>query len=313
MISLARSILQSVLGAGGIHRSSLLRWNNYVSWSDACITLMYSGPAAVLLELVLRAGVLERGFGISSATHPAAVFSVLTIAYGICKAFAHALRGFPLKNVLIDLALTPLSIPVVLLCHYAAVLTLGGAGLEGAIPMIAALVTKIGCDAVIGFGNGLADKERNLQHRMADYHVLMHDMLAIYSRLTSLFPESDAKKIIPSPEKLHCLLAERAPSLWEEIVVNALDMMHLWFYQPRAGDAVMRSLKSFSADERLVFLNMQQALTLEKQISQMFVDGLVGRNFARALSFYLGNNKEYLGKMEKLCMQEAPAPALPAA
>ncbi len=304
-ISLVRSILQSVLGAGGIHRSSLLRWNNYVSWSDACITMMYSGPAAVLLEPILRIGVLEKAFGFSSVSHPVAVFSLLTAAYGLYKAFVHAVRGFPLKNVLIDLALTPLSIPVVLLFHAAAVLIFRGLDCSAIIPLCAALVTKIGCDTVISFGNGLADKESNLRHRMADYHKLFNEMLSIYSKITSMFPGSDIKKLIAAPDKLHCMLEERAPYLWDEIVVNALDMMYLWFYQPRANYAVKRSLRLFSREERLVFLNMQQTLTMEKLISQMFVDGLVGRNFAGSLSFYLGHNKEYLARMKTLCLLEA--------
>ena len=36
---------------------------------------------------------------------------------------------------------------------------------------------------------------------------------------------------------------------------------------------------------------MQQILMLEKEVSQLLVDGLVGRNFAAPLSFYLARKR----------------------
>ncbi len=38
-----RVILQSVLGGGGIRRSSLTRWNNYVSWDRLTDALFFTG------------------------------------------------------------------------------------------------------------------------------------------------------------------------------------------------------------------------------------------------------------------------------
>ncbi len=38
----------------------------------------------------------------------------------------------------------------------------------------------------------------------------------------------------------------------------------------------------------------------EKEVSQMFVDGMVGRNFASALAFYLNRYYEYLEEMYHL-------------
>ena len=37
-----------------------------------------------------------------------------------------------------------------------------------------------------------------------------------------------------------------------------------------------------------------------REISQMFVDGLVGKNFSRALAFYLDRSDKYLLDMEKM-------------
>ena len=38
----------------------------------------------------------------------------------------------------------------------------------------------------------------------------------------------------------------------------------------------------------------------EKDICRLFVDGLAGRDFARALSFYLDRHRDYLRSMERL-------------
>lgn len=43
-------------------------------------------------------------------------------------------------------------------------------------------------------------------------------------------------------------------------------------------------------------------LKRNREISQVFVDGLVGRNFAKALSFYLDRSDAYLYDMVKMGM-----------
>jgi hypothetical protein len=39
---------------------------------------------------------------------------------------------------------------------------------------------------------------------------------------------------------------------------------------------------------------------MEREISQMFIDGIAGRNFSRPLAFYLSRSAEYLHAIEKL-------------
>jgi hypothetical protein len=302
-ITFLRVILQSVLGSGGLHRSSMLRWNNYVSWSDVCITLMYSGPAVLLLEPVLRVFVLEHWLGCTASNAPFTVYALLTLAYGLYKAFSHAMRGYPLKAQMIDLALTPLCVPVVLLFHWLLAGALGMLGNSPSLPLYAVIVTKIGCDAVIGFGGGIFDKENNLRRRMEDCHILLDGMLSLYSRMTSLFPERDAGSLLSDPAALKRLLDDRAPDIWQELVVNALDLMHVWYFQPRANYALSRHMRRLTAEERTVFLNMQQVLRMEKQISQMLINGLAGRGFANALSFYLSRRGEYLASVEQLAAE----------
>ena len=81
----------------------------------------------------------------------------------------------------------------------------------------------------------------------------------------------------------------------------ALDLMYFWMYQPRARDILREQLRSMSADERKVLVRSQLVLTREREVSQLFVDGIVGRNFSRPLAFYLDRHEEYLRDMEQIC------------
>lgn len=77
--------------------------------------------------------------------------------------------------------------------------------------------------------------------------------------------------------------------------------MYFWYYQPRAQDAFRRLVKNMSQADRTVFARAQLVLLRERDISQLFVDGLVGRNFSQPLAFYLDKRRDYLNAMMKLC------------
>ena len=80
--------------------------------------------------------------------------------------------------------------------------------------------------------------------------------------------------------------------------------MYLWMYQPRARKALMIIFSGMSREEWLIFYRSQLVLKRYREISQIFVDGLVGRNFSKALSFYLDRFEGYLAEMEKLGMSK---------
>ncbi len=71
-------------------------------------------------------------------------------------------------------------------------------------------------------------------------------------------------------------------------------------YQPRARKALTTILRSMSQEEWLIFYRSQLILKRHKEISQVFVDGLVGKQFSKALSFYLDQSTLYLADMKKL-------------
>ena len=114
------------------------------------------------------------------------------------------------------------------------------------------------------------------------------------------FPEEDVLEMLQSPKMVMETLNYDAREQERLIIVNALDLMYFWMYQPRAEKALVSIFQEMSREEWLIFYRSQLVLNRHREISQFFVDGLVGRNFAKALSFYLDRSEEYLSEMEKL-------------
>ena len=95
-------------------------------------------------------------------------------------------------------------------------------------------------------------------------------------------------------------MTAEARGLERTIIINALDLMYFWMYQPRAATVLKDFIRRMTPEERTIFARSQNVLVREREISQMFVDGMVGRNFAPALAFFLGRYYEYLEEMYKL-------------
>ena len=53
--------------------------------------------------------------------------------------------------------------------------------------------------------------------------------------------------------------------------------------------------------DRNVLARSQLVLTREREISQLLVDGLLGRNFSRPLAFFLDKRKAYLRRLSRMC------------
>lgn len=49
-----RNVLQSVLGGGGLRRSPLLNWSDYISWTRITDSLMYTGFSVPLLDYLVK-------------------------------------------------------------------------------------------------------------------------------------------------------------------------------------------------------------------------------------------------------------------
>ncbi|MBR3880551.1 MAG: hypothetical protein IKJ34_03025, partial [Mailhella sp.] len=86
-----------------------------------------------------------------------------------------------------------------------------------------------------------------------------------------------------------------------ESIINALDLMYFWYYQPCARQSLFRILKDMTREERIVLARSQGILLNVQDVCQLFVDGMLGMNFSKALSFYLDNYEDYITTIARHC------------
>ena len=164
----------------------------------------------------------------------------------------------------------------------------------------AAIISKGASDCVAGLIEGIADRYENIRTRMWDYRSKLNQLFDTYTDLELLFPESDICAMLESPKRFLGIVKAKARNLETVVIINALDLLYFWMYQPRARSALRAVVKRMSAEECRVFVRLQSVLAMDRGISRLFVDGVVGKNFSRALSFYLDRSKEYLAILQRM-------------
>ena len=306
-----RNIIQAVMAGGGFHRSTLLRWNNHVSWSRLCDSLMYTGFSVPVLELGIRRLLLQDGMGYTVANHPFMVYACMSVANGLYIAWHNIYRGLPREAIIGNLFRSALAIPVAVLFNEIIFDALLLAGVKDPYTFVqpgAAIISKTASDTVAGVIEGFADRRNNLRMRHWDYQTKMRQLLDTYARLELLFPEEDALTLLAKPRILLEKLDQGHEAVKIAVIINALDFMHFWMYQPRAQDVFNALVRDMSEEERMILARSQLVLVQEREVSQLFVNGMVGKDFGRALAFYLDKNEEYLRAMMKLCVPGYKAP-----
>ncbi len=292
-----RNILQSVLGGRGLRRSSVLKWNDYVSWDRLTDSLMYTGFSVPLLDYAVKTVLLDRTFGITMDTSPLLLYSVMAIVNGIYLSSHNALRGLPKVAVTGNFFRSILSIPVAIGLNALIGLAMAVAG----TPMInevlqkwAAIISKASSDFVAGIIEGTADRFYNMGLRKRDIGKTFSDLFDTYARLELLFPETESLNILEKPEKLLNSRNSEVRDLSVMIIISALDLFYFWMYLPRAKTVMLDMVSSLTPEEKIIFRQSQRLLGQEQYISRLFVDGILGRNFSRPLSFYLTAHGHYL-------------------
>lgn len=306
-----RNVIQMVLGSGGVERSSLVRWNDLVSWGRLADSLLYTGFSVPLLDYLVKTLLLNKGLGITLSTNQLALYTAMALANGLYISGHNILRGLPTAAVLGNFFRSVLSIPIALLYSETIVLGLMALGHTDAAVLVepwAAVISKLASDCVAGLIEGLADRAQFLRMRLWDYKGKLHQVFDTFEQLELLFPQEDVLALLETPKQFMLTLSYEHKGLENITIVNALDMLYFWMYQPRAREVFASYLREMSPEERRVLIMSQYVLLREREISQLFLDGLVGRNFARALSFYLDNNREYLEDLQSLAFKLSPAP-----
>lgn len=301
-----RNIIQSVLGSGGLSRSPLLKWKEYVSWDRLSDSLLYTGFSVPLLDLMVKTLILDRMFGITTATDPVALYSFMALANGIYISGHNVFRGLPREAVYGNFFRSILSIPLAVLFNWMIGWMIGAAGViavQDELQKWAAVISKLASDCVAGFIEGLADRFNNIRFRTMDYSAKIAQILSTYASLETLFPESDVLRLLENPKKFLQEVGAKNPDLGNIVIINALDLLYIWMYQPRATSTLYSIMRSMSHEERRILIASQLVLQQEKQISQLFVDGVLGKKFAPALSFYLDRSEEYLKSLQDMYLR----------
>ncbi len=309
-----RNIIQSVLGGGGLSRTPLLKWNDYVSWSRLSDSLLYTGFSVPLLDFLVKTMVLDRGLDITVSTNPTALYAIMALVNGLYICTHNLFRGLPRAAAFWNLLRSVLSIPLAMAFSLGVGWVLQMAGLDdvaGVLQQWAAVISKLASDCVAALIEGLADRGNNMRQRLMDYRAKIAQCLAVQERLEAAFPRQDALTMLADPKQFVEVLLRQHPELANAIIVNSLDMLYFWMYQPRARGALARILRELEPHSRQVFLLSQYVLLRKREISQLFLDGMVGRNFSRGLAFYLDYADGYLESLQRLAGKVHAVPAAP--
>jgi hypothetical protein len=297
-----RNIIQSVLGGRGLQGSPLLRWNAYVNWDRIADSLLFTGFSVPLLDYLTKTVVLDRMLGITVASHPLLLYTLMALVNGIYLSSHNALRGLPKAAVYGNFFRSALSIPIAIAISFAAGHFLAAAGAIAVADILqrwAAIISKAASDTVAGVIEGSVDRYNNIRTRFREYKKKMAELFDIYAQLELLYPETRTYDLLTHTKSARQRANMEARDLERIISVHALDMLYFWMYQPRAQSALKLLLKNINEEERQLLITSQFTLLRQREISQMFIDGLLGNDFGRALSFYLSRHPDYLEAMKK--------------
>ncbi len=298
-----RNILQAVLGGGGIRRTPLLRWNDYVSWSRISDSLLYTGISVPLLELILRWGILGKMFDITVATSPLLFYTIISTANGLYIAAHNFYRGLPQEAVIGNLFRSVAAVPLALVYNDVLVEIVVFFDINGGLELLmagSAVVSKASSDTVAGIIEGFADQNDNLRMRNWDYTYKLDQMFACLARLEVLLPEEDVLEVLRAEKDGQPRVSAEIYALQDSMIIHSLDLMYFWMYQPRARTMFSRILREMTPEERTSCIRSQEVLNRTKEISRMFVDGMLGNNFSKPLSFFLDRRSQYLSDISQV-------------
>jgi hypothetical protein len=269
---------------------------------------MYTGFSVPLLDYLVKTVILDRGLGITTATHPIVLYAFMALANGLYLSSHNLLRGLPKAAVYGNFFRSIVSIPLAILINIAAggiLASCGVAEIAAVLQKWAAIISKAASDTVASFIEGLADRHRNIKTRLRDYKGKFEQLFDIYAQLELIFPDVQTFAVLQHSNMLKKKASVEARDLEKIIMVHALDLLYFWMYQPRARTALRRFVHTLSEDESHILASSQFTLQRHREISQMFIDGILGDNFSRPLSFYLSRSAEYLNAVKSLVFEES--------
>ncbi|PIE63434.1 MAG: hypothetical protein CSA25_00410 [Desulfobacter postgatei] len=298
-----RNVIQSVLGGGGIKRASRLKWNDYVSWDRLTDSLLFTGFSVPLLDYLVKTLLLDKTLGITINTDPVTLYAVMGLANGIYLSTHNFFRGLPKGAVTGNFFRSIISIPVAVLLNSgigAVLVFFNVPNINSVLQKWAAIISKSASDIVAGVIEAGADRSVYTHLRKQNIRKKIVELFDIYSKLIMLFPETEELTILENSGMLLDSKNSEVRDLATLIIINALDLFYFWMYLPRAQSSLIRMVLEMTPEEKVIFFQAQNMLRHEHHISRLFVDGILGGNFSRPLSFYLTSYRSYLESIEKV-------------
>ncbi len=299
-----RNVLQMLFSSKALSRTTLLLCRDHVSVIRIGESLKYSGGSGFLLEVLVRNGFLKGVLGVDTGSHPFFVLGTISLVNGLYICSHNIYRGFPKTAAIGNIFRSIINIPIATALNAGLwlLLTMLGVADPGYYLIPAAtVISKTGSDFVAAVIEGFADSRLKFRMRLKDYGNKLRSVFDCYTMLELMFPKEDAINRLAHPGGLKGHGGAEAQKLERAFIVNALDMMYLWYYQPRAQEAFRQVIRTLSNADKTVLALSQLVLLREREVAQLMVDGLVGRDFARPLAFFLSKRKEYVKEMVRLC------------
>jgi hypothetical protein len=153
---------------------------------------------------------------------------------------------------------------------------------------------------VAGIIEGVADRQNYIRIRVQDYRAKIAELFNTYEKFELMFPESDVLQMLESGNFPNQSTNRTLADLQKCQIVNALDLLYFWMYQPRARTACISYLKKMTYEELQIFIKSQAVLCRKSEIARLFVDGLVGESWSKPLAFYLSNHNVYLHSLANI-------------
>jgi len=302
-----RNIVQSVLGGGGLNRTPLLNWKDYVNWVRISDSLLYTGFSVPLLDYLIKTLLLDRFMGITTMTHPITLYTIMAIANGCYLSSHNLIRGLPKGAVYGNFFRSILSIPIAVAFNMLIGTLMGMFGVAAVdvhLQKWAAVISKGASDTVAGVIEGTADRFANIKTRFQDYADALTQLFHIYSQLEVLLPEFNVGETLEAIGNDRTEIHADAKDLEKLMIIGSLDLLYFWMYQPRARTALKTLAQTLSDEEKRILAGCQSILKREREISQMFIDGVMGMDFSKGLSFYLQCWPDYVKVTDRLLKQK---------
>ena len=163
----------------------------------------------------------------------------------------------------------------------------------------AAIVSKCSSDMVASIIEGFADRNMYLRMRQCDYDSKFVQMYKNLTRQELLFPSKDLESMLQNPAEYWRMLQGLDRAAARQTVTHLLDMMYMWYYQPRAREVFWRKMCALPPVEQRILIGMHSLLSLEREISSLILEGLLKKDFSHALAFYLKNNRAYVKELRR--------------